>query len=111
MPNADGWTTVSQEAGTRIVFDTIGDVFVGVYEGTRHIVPEDTTKDEFDQQMFRGAGPDDEGVLYCTNGGYSIRAGLAKVEPGTLVRLTYVSDLPAKPGKNPMKDFRIDVKS
>lgn len=99
----DGWEVVREETPARVLFDTVGDQFVGTYEREMHVIPENGS-DEFDLFVFRV----DQGPV-AVNSSYSIRDGLRDVPPGTTVRITYVKDIDT--GKDsPMKDFRVEVK-
>jgi hypothetical protein len=100
----DEWTTVADETPSRIVFDTPGeDVFIGTYVEKRVI--ENPRGDDFDQFVFTGT----DGALYGTNSSYSLARGMAKVNPGQKVRITYVKNVPIPGQPAPMKDFKIDV--
>jgi hypothetical protein len=101
--------TVVEESPTTIVFDTIGDVFVGQYIGTEHIdlpLDKDGKDQSFDRYTFRGR----DGELYALNQSYKIEMGMDKAAPGQWVRITYVKDIPTSRGLQPMKDFRIEVR-
>ncbi len=99
--------TVVDKAAMLYEFDTIGDVFIGQFEGVDHIVP-DNGDPEFDRYNFRGR----DGELYCINPSYKIQ-GAQEDElwnKGDWVRMTYVADIPTKRGLNPMKDIKIEVR-
>ena len=101
------WETVASESGSPITFD-VGTVFVGTFLGIEHIVPPSATKpeDEFDQAKFSDA----EGLTRTINLGYKLKEGLEEVEPGKLVRITRMDDIPMNdPKKNDLKDYRIEV--
>lgn len=101
------WETVAEESGEPIRFE-IGESFVGTFSGIRHIVPPNSTdpKDEFDQLTFR----DEEGNVRTINAGYKLLETFAQVEKGKKVRITRTPDVPmTDPGKNDMKDFRVEV--
>lgn len=102
----DEWTTVQEESATRIIFDTIGDQFIGTFLGLESI-PHPETGEAMDYLMFRGT----DGELYSTSAGYKLTEACKKVQPGQMVRITYVKEVPIGPGRNPMKDYRVDVKA
>ena len=110
----EDWETIGEESGILVTFTRPGDTFTGVYEGTRHIVPQDSEDpdDEFDQQLFRSNdaadGPGD--ILYAINGGYKIREAMSDDILGRLVRITYVKDVPVAGRPDPMKDYKVQVK-
>jgi len=110
-PEGWEWDTVASEAGTKVIFDEIGDVFVGQFVGVEHIAPEGTDKDgkpkePFDLYMFRGV--DDE--LYSINSSYALVAAMANVEKGQWCRLTYVKNVEVAGRPEPMKSFRVEVR-
>jgi len=101
--------TVVEESPTTIVFDTIGDIFIGQYVGTDHIelpLDKDGKDQSFDRYTFRGR----DGELYAINKSYKLESGMDKVEAGQWVRFTYMKDIPTARGLQPMKDFRIDIR-
>ena len=102
-PEGLQWETIAEESATTVIFDKVGDEFVGRYVGVEHIVPE---KDEpFDRFTFRAK----DGQLYAINQSYKLAEALTEVKPDTWVRIKYVKDIPTKRALNPMKDFVIDV--
>lgn len=104
----DDWEfeTIAEAAPTRVVFDTIGDVFIGQYQGIEHIVPEDSKVEPFDLFIFLGR----DGNRYSVNTSYKLEKALADVDVDTWVRLKYVNDIPTGRGLQPMKDFVVSVK-
>jgi hypothetical protein len=100
---SDEWTTVQDETPSRVIFDTIGDQFIGEYIGSSLIKINDG--ETFTQYRFRGT----DGELYGINESYKIRQAMEDVEPGQVCRITYVKDVDTgQPA--PMKDFRVDVR-
>jgi hypothetical protein len=104
----DEWEfdTLVEESPTMIIFDEIGDVFVGQYVGVEHIDPDNGKDEPFDRFNFRAR----DGKLYGVNQSYQLVNAMEKVEPGQWIRITYAKDIPTKRGLNPMKDFKIDVR-
>lgn len=102
----DEWEfeTVSDESPARIVFEKVGETFVGQYVGMEHIQPENG-EDPFDLYVFRGR----DGNLYSLNNSFKIEKGMQDVKPDAWVRVTYVKEIPVKKG-NPMKDFKVEVR-
>lgn len=106
------WEVVVSESGTKVVFDTFGDVFTGVKVRTITITPETTKPDEdesFIQHQFYGFGPFDAGTLYAINESYKLSA-IADVPAGKLTRVTYMKDIPVGKG-NDLKDFRVETRN
>jgi hypothetical protein len=95
------WIVVSEEDSeeTKIVFDTVGDSFTGVYLGPRRIENEDGS---FMQHRF-AVGTD----KYFTNGNHSMNTGLSQVTKGSLVRVTWTGEKDTgRP--DPMRVFRVE---
>lgn len=98
----DDWQTVSEDETdeTKIVFDTIGDVFIGEYLGSRVIESEDG---KFTQFRFKKG---DE--VYFTNAGYSLLRGMQKVRIGQMTRLLFKSERDTGQD-SPMRIMQVDV--
>jgi hypothetical protein len=99
-----GWHTVSEDEidETKIVFETIGDKFVGIFRGTR---VQNTEDGGYTQLRFTNAS----GKAFFTNANHSMLKGMETVKPGKMVRLVYVSDKDVGQ-KSPLRIFRVDVK-
>lgn len=96
------WTTVQDESPDVIIFDTVGDQFIGTYVGTEEIENEGET---FTRFLFRN----DKG-FFAINSSYRLAQGMGKVQTGELVRLTYIKNVDTSSGKlNPMKDIKVEV--
>lgn len=80
------WQQVSEEESdeTKVVFDTIGDEFVGVYLGKREVPNEDGT---FWQHRF-AVGEQ----KFFVNGNHSLNQGMSRVAKGAVARVEYTSD-------------------
>jgi hypothetical protein len=107
------WNTVVAPSGTKVIMDTVGDEFIGHFTGIQHIVPEDTSKEEFDQIGFTGVSmngqtldPPDE--PYTMPASYKLIRGFKDVPPGSLCRLT-LKALVDTGQQSPMKDIQVDV--
>lgn len=113
-PEGWEWETVAEESAATVVFDTIGDVFIGEYLGSEHIEPENGKRNEqsgenedaFDRFVFRAR----DGKRYAINKSYKLNAAMEDVDEGQWVRITYVADIETSRKLNPMKDFRVDVR-
>jgi hypothetical protein len=99
------WVTVHEEAGDQIIFDTIGDQFVGTYFGSE--VVDAPTKENPDNTFVQLKFKNDAGV-FVTNAGYELEKAFGKIEPGSLVRITLIKFLNVNQA-SPMKSFRVDV--
>lgn len=106
-PEGWEWTTVAEESPTRIIFDTIGDQFIGQYIGIEHIEPDNGKDEPFDLYLFRGR----DGELYAINKSYKLAQAMEKVSEGDWVRITYIKDIDTGRNLNPLKDFRVDVRN
>jgi hypothetical protein len=102
--NNDEWVTISDANTTsdiKMVFEVVGDTFIGTYLGLRTIP---TADGSFKQARFS----DDNGGTYFTNANFSLLESLAKVRTGSMVRIIYIDDLDT--GQvNPMRIFQVDV--
>lgn len=98
----DEWQTVSEDEvdETKIVFDTIGDEFIGIYLGPRIIEQEDH---KFTQYRFQ-VGED----YYFTNAGYSLMRGMSNVPKGSRVRIVFSSERDTGQ-ESPMRIFTVQV--
>jgi len=101
------WENVVEESGSPIAFENVGDVFIGKLLGNELIQPESfKEEDYFTQWKFR----DTDGNVRVLNGGYKLNEALEIIAVDSLVRITRVQDIPMNdPGKNDMKDYRIEV--
>jgi hypothetical protein len=102
----DEWEEVSGESPTRILFDTVGDEFIGTYLGTETIDPGEDGDEPFDVILLR----DLDGKPFQASNSYRLMTGLKKVTPGQIVRIRYIKDIPMTGPRNDMKDFTVDVK-
>lgn len=114
MANANSnteWETVTEEVPTRVVFDTVGDVFIGDYVGREDIPAEkNPTKDHpegeaFSLFLFRGL----DGKLYSVNTSTRLNDAMSKVDAGRRCRLAYMKDVPVNGQPSPMKDITVSV--
>lgn len=104
--NDDGepvWETVAEESATVVLFETPGDQFIGTYVGEDHIEPENG--EPFDRFVFH----DRTGAPVALNKSYKLEEAMKAVEPGDLVRVTYMKDIPTRRGQNPLKDYKVEV--
>jgi len=104
----DDWEfeTIIEESPTHVVFDSVGDVFIGQFVDRVTIVPETAGKDPFDLFRFRGR----DGELYAVNPSGKLDKGMEAVKAGEWVRLTLIRFIPSTKG-NDFKDFRVEVKT
>jgi hypothetical protein len=99
------WTTVStdesQSEETKVVFEDIGDVFIGTYLGMREI---DSESGKYKQARFK----DEKGVIYFINANYDLRQGLKDVRVNALVRIEFTSEVDTGQAQ-PMKCYRVQT--
>lgn len=103
------WDTVKEAAPSKMIFDTIGDVFIGQYLGIEHVALELNAKGEdpsFDQYIFRGR----DGERYSIAQSFDLQKAMNDVEESKWVRLEYVKDVATGTGKNDMKSFKVSVR-
>jgi hypothetical protein len=100
------WETVHEEAADQIVFDKVGDTYVGEYLGSEVIsfTDRDGEDQSFTQLKFR----DNEG-LKGINAGYELRKAFDGIPAGSIVRVQYVKNVPITGQASPMKSFRVDT--
>lgn len=102
------WDVVQETPAIKVVFDTIGDVFIGELIGMEHIDNEpaaDGSDRSFDQWLFLL-----EGERYAIADSYSLGEALRKIDPGKWCRIEYVRDVPTARKLNDMKAFRVSVR-
>lgn len=99
----DDWEFETVESPTRLILETIGDSFVGQFEGTQTIPLKDGGS--FEMFLFRGR----DGVLYSINASAKLREARDSFNVGSWVRLTYVADIDTGQ-ETPMKDIKVEVK-
>jgi hypothetical protein len=90
----DGWSEVSAES--QLVFDTIGDEWIGTFLGMEQVGSKGMWQAHFEQ----------DGDLYFTNTGYDLRKKLEKVPVKSLVKMRYDADQDTGQDK-PMKVFKV----
>lgn len=99
------WETVAEETGIKVVFDTIGDTFIGQYLGRVTITPKNGDE-PFDLFNFRGT----DGRMYSLNTSHKLEEAFESIPTGTWTRTVYIKDVPVPRRPEPMKDFRVDVR-
>lgn len=102
------WTEVKTDSmvdETKVVFDTIGDEFIGLYLGMR--TQEDEEGKPYSQIRW-SVGEGDATEYYFTNATYGLRQAYKAIRPNTMTRTRYTEDLDTgRP--TPMKIFKVDV--
>lgn len=96
----------SEDLGNLFTFKKFGDCLEGVYVGSREV------DGQFGRQTLYDV--ENEGVIYSAPGSAGLNPKMAKVETGTRVWITYVSDKETGKNrdgtdKNPMKVFKVEV--
>jgi hypothetical protein len=99
------WETVA-ETRTKIIFDTDGDQFTGQWEGFQNIT-DPNTGEVYEYANFREAGT---GLPVTTSASYQLKAGLVDVPLQSMVRITRTGTTDMGKGKNPMNNFKVQVK-
>jgi hypothetical protein len=109
----DDWEfeTVADASPTVVIFDTVGDQFVGQYKGKELIDPgtvdpETGKSSAFERFVFKGR----DGELYAIPMSYKLNDAMEDIDNDKWVRITYVKDIPTGRKLNPMKDFVVEVK-
>ena len=96
--DSDTWTEVTSES--QLVFDTIGDEWVGRFTGLDQIGSRGMWQAHFD-----GIG-ENAGESYFTNAGYDLRKKLEKIPVKSIVKMRYDADQDTGQDK-PMKVFKV----
>lgn len=100
----DEWETVA-EARSKMIFDTDGDEYTGVWEGFETII-DPNTGEEYLYANFRNA----ESGPVTTSAGYQLKRAMEKVDTGRTVKLIRTGQTDMGKGKNPMTNFKVLVK-
>lgn len=103
-PDEQQFETVADESPDRIIFDTFGDQFVGTYVGPQMVDLGDDEEGKY--LVFR---QQEDQHLYMMSASYKLDRAFAEISPGALCRITYVKDIEVGNGRNPMKDFKVEV--
>lgn len=97
----DGWVVRQDETPDRLIFNKMGDEYVGLFQGIVTITPEDPEEEAFQQIRLM----DDESPK-AINAGYKLLQAFAKVHVGEEVKVRYVKDIDVKQA-SAMKDFKV----
>lgn len=114
------WTTVHVEAADQIVFDTVGDTYIGIYAGHEIIYP-DALKGDTDKWFVQLKWTDPTGAKF-TNAGYELRNAYTtttydsegrptiddKIAVGSMTRNELMKLVDVDQASE-MKSFRVDV--
>lgn len=104
MPEGWEFTVIAEESPTGVVFDKIGDKFLGMKDGIEKITPENGKDEPFELFIFRGRN----GVRYAINKSYKLERALTDVPDGQWVLIEYVANIDTgRP--EPMKDYRVSI--
>jgi hypothetical protein len=96
--------TADQIQETKIVFEEIGDEYIGYYLGLREL--RDRESGQFYQQA-RFRDPDTDEICY-TRANHSLKQGLEKVTIGTLTKVIYADDVDTGM-PSPMRSFTVAI--
>lgn len=103
------WEVKTEGAAIKVIFDTIGDVFIGQYLNREHIQNEpaaDGSNRSFYTFNFRGTDDD----VYTIGESYALTEAMEDIDPGMWCRITYVRDVPTARKLNPMKAFKVETR-
>lgn len=92
------------ESRVKIVFDTIGDVWKGYYEGTE-MITDPNTAEEYKYLNFR----DDDGEAFTTSASYILNQAFEKIAIGMYVRIELTGLAESKRG-NDLKQYKVQVR-
>ncbi len=100
------WETTMEESPTTVIFDSFGDVFIGMYLGEERIDPDNGKDEPFIRYVFKGR----DLARYAVNKSYKLSQAMDKIDVGSWVKITYVKNIETSRGLQPMKDFQVDVR-
>lgn len=105
--NADfEWDTVSNadeaQEEIKIKFEEIGDEFIGEFLGYRKLQDRDSG------QYYTQARLKQDEEIYFVRANHSLKQGLDQVRPGSMVKITYASDIDTGQA-SPMRGFTVQV--
>jgi hypothetical protein len=119
------WDTVHTEAGDQLVFDTVGDLYIGIYAGHEVIYPDPNNPDpdKAKKWFVQLKWTDPDGAKF-TNAGYELRIAYTettlgsdgqpivtdKIAVGSMTR-NELKKLVDVDQQSEMKSFRVDVAS
>lgn len=98
------WETVHEEAPDQIIFEEIGDTYIGMFLGAEEITF--TDKNGENQTFTRLRFRDNDG-LKVINAGYELREAYAKIPPPVVTRTELKKKVDVGQEK-PMLSYRID---
>lgn len=104
VPEGLEWTTARHESPTQVVFDTPGDLYVGVYVG-KEVVEFEDKKGE--QQTFTVIHWKDDDGPKATNASWALLDAYKDIPVGAITRNLYVKDLDVGQ-QSALKDFAVD---
>lgn len=108
-PESWEWDVVKEAAAIKVIFDTIGDTFVGQYAG-KEFVENEPSADGKDRSFwnfnFRGT----DGEMYAVPESYDLIEKMEDIDEGTWTRLEYVRDVKTSRNLNPLKSFRVSIR-
>lgn len=102
------WETVDEGSRLRVAFDTVGDMFEGVYEGEEEITFPDGETGKY--LNFRGGTPDAVAGEPCAiSATYQLARTFTAIPKGAHCRIILRSETPVRQG-NPLKNFVVQVR-
>lgn len=102
---AGEWETVHIESGTQVLFENIGDTFIGKYVGKEVIPFVDKRGTDLTLVQLQFLVRDEP---FFINAGYDLRKACEGLEPGKMTRIQ-LRQLVDTGAPEPMKSYRIDV--
>ena len=103
---AETWETVEEASGLPWRPTVIGEAITGVLSNRREVVDEERGETWTSHTITL-----DNGDIVRPPAGYKVTQGLLACNVGDVVRITYLGEVPMGPGKNPMRDYRIQRKA
>jgi hypothetical protein len=109
VPENWEWDVVKEAAAIKVIFDTIGDNFIGQYKG-REFIENEPAADGSDRSFWTFNFLGTDGELYTVPESYDLKEKMEDIEINTWTRLEYVRDVKTARNLNPLKSFRVSVR-
>src|SRR6185369_13595934 len=93
------WDVVKEAAGIKVIFDTIGDTFIGQYVG-KEFVENEPSADGKDRSFWNFNFRGHDGDLYTIGESYDLKDKMEDIEEGVWVRLEYLRDVKTARNQN-----------
>lgn len=110
--NDDDWNTVAEGSRTRVLFDEIGDEYIGQYQGAESILDPETGEEmRYLNFLTHGAQNSlEDGELVAISRSYALDQAFETIPEGLLCRIRLIKITPSKRG-NDFKSYKVQTRS